>query len=99
MDFSFKGGLEGASYNAPSAFVVYIKERQLVIADRGQLGEPNSAWFDAENWMRKITANMGYLLLFAGLVHDETKPLLHQVYAKIAKDAGLELVIEPEWQG
>ena len=99
MDFSFKGGLEGAAYNAPSAIFVFVKGKQLVIADLGDLGDMVSSVWSLENWFPKITGEMGYLLLFGGLVHAELMPMLVQVYERVARDAGLELKKIREWQG
>jgi len=99
MDFSFRGGLEGAEYNAPSAVVAFVKGTQLVVADQGDQGEIVSATWTLENWIQKVTGEMGYLLLFGGLVHAEMKPLLFQVFEKVAMASGLTLEHIPEWQG
>ena len=99
MDFTFKGGLEGAEYNTPSAVVAFVKGKQLVIADQGDMGEIVSATWTLENWIQKVTGEMGYLLLFGGLVHAEMKPVLFQVFEKVAMAAELELTKIPEWQG
>jgi hypothetical protein len=99
LDYSFKGGLEGAAYNKPSAIFVFVRGKQLVIADQGDMGEIVSAVWTLDNWVPKITGEMGYLLLFGGLVHEELKAQLYKHFEKVAWDAGLEIVKTHEWQG
>lgn len=99
MEYSFKGGLEGAAYNQPTLIFAFVKGKQLVIADVGDAGEIASAVWAFQNWVSKITGEMGYLQLFAGLVHEEMKSHVYQFLEEVAEDAGLEIVHTNEWQG
>ncbi len=97
--YSFKGGIDGAVMSEPHALIVYVKGEQLIVADLGFSGTINEDLFRVENWIRKITAEMGYLLIFAGLAHPEFKERMKLKWALVANDAGLELVCQTEWQG
>lgn len=97
--YSFKGGIDGAVQNEAHVLVVYVKGQQLIVADLKTSGSIAEDTFLLENWLHKIVAEMGYLLIFGGLVHPEFKERMSLKWQLIASDAGLEYVCQPEWQG
>jgi hypothetical protein len=78
--------------------VAYLKTDTVILADLGDRGTYHEAEWMLSNWTERIVGN-GYVLIYAGLVNVECKPMVENAVDEVAKAAGLRVERSAEWSG
>jgi len=96
----FKGGVSAPALNNPHAIIAYAWQKQLVAVDLGDRGDIQAARWQVEVWVDKISSELGYSIVFAGLVHPDAKGFVGEMLNNLAKRVGLEPVwlTEKDWK-
>jgi hypothetical protein len=85
--------------NTPEAVVAYIKGGELVVAELGDCGDMQGAKHQLSEWVDKVAGEMGYELIFAGLVRMGFRMMLDSALKAHAERKGVEVRCTRTWEG
>ena len=97
---SFKGGVRAPALNNPHPIIAYAWQKQLVAVDLGDRGDIQAARWQLEIWTEKISSELGYAVVFVGLVHPDAKGFVGEMLNELAKRADLDPIwlTEKDWK-
>jgi hypothetical protein len=90
----FKGGVRAPALNNPHPIIAYVWQKQLIAVDLGDRGDIQAARWQLEVWTEKISSELGYSIVFVGLVHPDAKGFVGEMLNDLAKRTDLD----PIWQ-
>lgn len=98
-NWTITGSVEPPRASTLHPFIAYIKNGVLVVSDIGDSGMVHEARWKLEQWIAKVSGEMGYKILIAALVDPDLKGPLNNILLETALKLKIGIIWDAEWRG